>query len=38
MVKFRIPKGGNSLKSKNTTLDFRRVDFGHFSHMLGKVP
>ncbi|KAK4826285.1 hypothetical protein QYF61_007132 [Mycteria americana] len=38
MVEFRILMGGRRLKSKLTTLDFRRADFGLFKDLLGRVP
>jgi len=38
MVEFRILKAGRRVKSKLTTLDFRRADFGLFKDLLGRVP
>lgn len=37
MMKFRILRRGNRAKSKITMLDFRRVDFGLFSDLLGRI-
>ncbi|GAB0204060.1 protein Hook 3-like [Grus japonensis] len=38
MVEFRILRAGRRVKSKLTTLDFRRADFGLFRDLLGRVP
>ena len=38
MVGFRILRAGRGVKSKLTTLDFRRADFGLFKDLLGRVP
>lgn len=36
-MKFRILRRGNRAKSKITMLDFRRMDFGLFSDLLGRI-
>ncbi|GAB0189924.1 protein inscuteable [Grus japonensis] len=38
MVEFRILRAVMRLHSKLATLDFRRADFGLFTHLLGRVP
>jgi len=35
MVEFKILRAGRRVKSKLTTLDFRRADFGLFKDLLG---
>lgn len=37
IVDFRNLKGEKRAKSKRTTLDFRRVEFGLFKNLLGRV-
>ena len=37
MVELRILRGRSGAKSRITTLNFRRVDFGLFSDLLGRV-
>ncbi|GAB0189068.1 mitochondrial enolase superfamily member 1 [Grus japonensis] len=38
MVEFRILRAARRARSKLTTLDFRRTDFGLFRDLLGRVP
>ncbi|GAB0179197.1 hypothetical protein GRJ2_000385000 [Grus japonensis] len=38
MVKFKILRAARRARSKLTTLDFRRADFGLFRDLLGRVP
>jgi len=40
VVEFRLLRGGTRVKSKLTTLDFRRADFGLFKdlYLFGGVP
>ncbi|GAB0179159.1 hypothetical protein GRJ2_000381200 [Grus japonensis] len=38
MVEFRILRAVRRVRSKLTTLDFRRADFGLFRDLLGRVP
>jgi len=38
MVEFKILRAARGAHSKLTTLDFRRVDFGLFRDLLGRIP
>lgn len=38
LLEFRILRTGTKMKSKLTTLDFKRVYFGLFRDLLGRVP
>jgi len=38
MVEFRILRAGKRMKSKLTTLEFRRAALGLFKDVLGRVP
>jgi len=38
MVEFRTLRAGRRVKSRLTTLDFRRADFGLFKYLLRRVP
>ncbi|GAB0207196.1 hypothetical protein GRJ2_003185200 [Grus japonensis] len=38
MVEFRILRAARRARSKITTLDFRRADFGLFRDLLGRIP
>ncbi|GAB0182274.1 mitochondrial enolase superfamily member 1 [Grus japonensis] len=38
MVEFRILRAARRVRSKLTTLDFRRADFGLFRDLLGRIP
>ncbi|GAB0207425.1 mitochondrial enolase superfamily member 1 [Grus japonensis] len=38
MVEFRILRAARRARSKLTTLDFRRADFGPFRDLLGRLP
>jgi len=38
MVEFKILRAARGVHRKLTTLDFRRVDFGLFRDLLGRVP
>jgi len=38
MVNFRILRRGNRARSRITTLDFRRANFGLFKELLGGIP
>lgn len=38
MLEFSILRKRNRSERKFTALDFRRVEFGHFRDLLGKVP
>ncbi|GAB0206600.1 mitochondrial enolase superfamily member 1 [Grus japonensis] len=38
MVEFRILRAARRARSKLTTLDFRRADFGLFRDLLGRIP
>ncbi|GAB0205396.1 hypothetical protein GRJ2_003005200 [Grus japonensis] len=38
MVEFRILRAARRARSKLTTLDFRRADFGLFRNLLGRIP
>lgn len=37
MVEFRLLRGGSKAKSKITSLDFRRADYGFSKDLLGRV-
>lgn len=38
LLEFRILRAGTKMKSKLRTLDFKRVYFGLFRDLLGRVP
>ncbi|GAB0176447.1 mitochondrial enolase superfamily member 1 [Grus japonensis] len=38
LVEFRIPRAARRARSKLTTLDLRRADFGLFRDLLGRIP
>ena len=38
MVEFKILRAARRARSKLTTLDFKRADFGFFRDLLGRIP